>query len=98
MVSPTARGKVVSKLGKHVIKSPERVLHGDEEYGKHKVLGLKQQLEKFIYEEKEKTMMNKSDIPDPAQLDQHLEDIKELPQETSQLLEDTQDDPRYQYR
>jgi len=34
-------------------------------------------LDKFIYEEKEKTLMNKSDIPDPDALDIDLHEIAE---------------------
>jgi hypothetical protein len=50
----------------------QQKVSGDKQYNKHNVMSLKSKLDKFIFEEKEKTMMNNSDIPDPASLDDQL--------------------------
>eukprot|EP00347_Sterkiella_histriomuscorum_P004890 403358697 len=49
----------------------------DNPFNKHRLLNLRQKLDTFIIEEKEKTMMNRSQIPDPHELDDQLEDINE---------------------
>ena len=41
------------------------------DYKKHKLGKLRDKLDQFIFEEKEKTMMNQSDIPDPDSLEDH---------------------------
>ncbi len=50
--------------------------YGDEIFDKHSVLNLRTRLDKFIIEEKERTMMHQSDIPDPNE--SHLPKIEEI--------------------
>jgi len=54
----TSASKKAQNGVKWAQNSDKKLKVGDEQYDKHHVLGLRKRLEKFIFEEKEKTLMN----------------------------------------